>query len=157
MTSGQSVTLIKQQRQKIRGTKPGSVAVNHGGLWIPRQQFESAPGYFFSWVFLISLTDLSGCSDACSYAIKRGQDATDENSSERAGTANTDLRNFKIPDTEKIGDVSTQQNVPIVPLTNAVTAAVSPVPPDKSNTCKKCCKAGNQNGTLDPDTGYQAR
>jgi hypothetical protein len=29
------------------GQQPGSVAVNHGGLWIPRQQFESAPGYFF--------------------------------------------------------------------------------------------------------------
>ena len=50
----QSVTLIKQQRQKIRGIKPGSVAVNHGGLWIPRQQFESAPGYFFSGCFLKS-------------------------------------------------------------------------------------------------------
>jgi hypothetical protein len=29
----------------ILGIQPGSVAVNHAGLWIPRQQFESAPGY----------------------------------------------------------------------------------------------------------------
>jgi hypothetical protein len=39
------VTLIIVQEQQNKAQQPGSVAVNHGGLWIPRQQFESAPGY----------------------------------------------------------------------------------------------------------------
>ena len=39
-----SVTLMSGQEEEMR-EQPGSVAVNHAGLWIPRQQFESAPGY----------------------------------------------------------------------------------------------------------------
>ena len=42
---------LNELRGFILSEQPGSVAVNHAGLWIPRQQFESAPGYTFLSLF----------------------------------------------------------------------------------------------------------
>ena len=106
----QSVTLIKKQRQKIRGTKPGSVAVNHGGLWIPRQQFESAPGYFLSQWFFHILKDLLSSGFCIHLSNQSREYAADEYGSECTGTAKTDRGYFEIFYTVKISDVSTQQN-----------------------------------------------
>ncbi len=59
---------------------------------------------------------------------KKGrQDATDEDRSEGAGTADADLWYFQIADHGKALTIFPPDNVPIVPLTKAVTAAVSPV------------------------------
>lgn len=51
------VTLIIVQEQQNKAKQPGSVAVNHGGLWIPRQQFESAPGYSLFVTFFVHHCD----------------------------------------------------------------------------------------------------
>lgn len=53
---GISVRFINHQESHIMAQQSGSVAVNHGGLWIPRQQFESAPDYFsFQILFRINV------------------------------------------------------------------------------------------------------
>ena len=58
-------------------------------------------------------------------------------------------RDFKIFYPVQIGDVSTQQN-PVTPLTNAVTAAVSPIPPARSKPARSAVSPGMRRGTCIP-------
>jgi hypothetical protein len=36
----------------MAGLEPGGVAVKHRGLWSPRREFESLPGYYETPVYI---------------------------------------------------------------------------------------------------------
>jgi hypothetical protein len=40
-----TLKLLRRKRVLMAGLKPGGVAVKHRGLWSPRREFESLPGY----------------------------------------------------------------------------------------------------------------